>query len=252
MCVCPGCADELASAAGIGDIEIVPLPRLLAEAGMKARPDKLRAFMQDGDGVRESAAVEGAVPAVALAERPASAERPVDSLALTPVPTPAALSASAEVTLPAPSERALFPRIAVFDSCHDRDQAFGRPLRALFEKETLVELPHRGKNALCCGAAGSVSLVDPGICERRAHRIMEDETAAASADLLVANCPTCTYTFAAQHRADVAAGRAGTCVPQANYLELVFETGFDWDTVFSRLESMWTGEYGAWVCQQLL
>lgn len=252
VCVCPGCADELASAAGIGDIEIVPLPRLLAEAGMKARPDKLRAFMQDGDGVRESAAVEGAVPAVALAERPASAERPVDSLALTPVPTPAALSASAEVTLPAPSERALFPRIAVFDSCHDRDQAFGRHLRALFEKETLVELPHRGKNALCCGAAGSVSLVDPGICERRAHRIMEDETAAASADLLVANCPTCTYTFAAQHRADAAAGRAGTCAPQANYLELVFETSFDWDTVFPRLESMWTGEYGAWVCQQLL
>ena len=92
VCVCQGCADELASAAGIGDIEIVPLPCLFVEAGMKARPDKLRAFMQDRNGVRESAAVKGAMPTVALAERPASTERPVDSLALTPVPTPAALS----------------------------------------------------------------------------------------------------------------------------------------------------------------
>lgn len=256
VCVCPGCADELASADGIGDIEIVPLPRLLAEAGMKARPDKLRAFMQDGDGAEAPAAVEGAAPAVAPAPVEgavsAAAERPAEAPAAASASDPAVAPTPVEATPSAPLPRASSVRIAVFDSCYDRDQAFGKPLRALFEEEVLVELPHQGKNALCCGAAGSVLLVDPDICERRAHRIMEDETAAASADLLVANCPTCTYTFAAQRRADAAAGRAGAGVPQANYLELVFEAGFDWNTVFSQLDGMWTGEYGAWVCQQLL
>ena len=36
-------------------------------------------------------------------------------------------------------------RAAVFDSCHDRDGAFGGPLRSLFEEGALCELPHCGQ-----------------------------------------------------------------------------------------------------------
>lgn len=143
-------------------------------------------------------------------------------------------------------------RAAVFDSCHDRDGAFGGPLRSLFEEGALCELPHCGQRALCCGAGGAVSLVDPDLCARRAHRILDDEASSVGAAVLVSNCPTCSYTFAAQLRADERAGAADAPVRSLNYLELAFENGFDWDLAFYQLETMWSGEYGAWVCQQLL
>lgn len=206
VCVCPGCVDELASADGMEGIELVPLPRLLADAGMKVDPVKVRMFA----GTRGVNSEEG------KPEKDAS------------------------------------PRIAMFDSCHDREGAFGQPLRALFAEESLVELAHHGSCALCCGASGAVSLVDPDLCERRAHRVLDEETSEVAADLLLANCPTCSYTFAAQRRADLRANTVWTGPPHANYLELVFDGSFDWDTIFTQLEDMWTGEYGAWVCQQLL
>ena len=197
VCVCPGCADELSQASNLGDIRIVALPRLLADAGVTV----------DGATLRERAGVR------------------------------------ANVDLPV--------RVAAFDSCHDRDGAFGAPLRALFASEAVVELPHCGERARCCGASGAVALVDPELSARRARRAL-DAPAEVEADLLVANCPTCSYTFAAQQRADAAAGIALSGVPHANYLELVFGIPFEWEAVFGRLEGMWTGEYGAWVCQQLL
>ncbi|MFR1167395.1 MAG: heterodisulfide reductase-related iron-sulfur binding cluster [Adlercreutzia equolifaciens] len=88
--------------------------------------------------------------------------------------------------------------------------------------------------ALCCGAAGAVSLVDqPVRCPRpsRARRGARE----AGADLVVANCPTCAYTFAATRRGDAAGAVAGPAFCQ--YLELLFEAGFDWSGVFGRLES---------------
>lgn len=203
VCVCPGCVEELEDVEGAHALEFVPLPRLMADAGTKARVEKIAALVG-----------------------------------------PAAQDAEA-------SSRA---RVAVFDSCHDRAGRFGEPLRALLadvDGVALTELPHRGEDAICCGAAGSVSLVDPDLCARRAHRVLDEETAAVDAQLLVANCPTCSYTWAAQRRSDAAAGNAGA-IPHANYLELMFESSFDWDTVFTQLETMWSGEYGAWVCQQLL
>ncbi|MCB7037421.1 (Fe-S)-binding protein [Eggerthella sinensis] len=197
VCVCPGCADELAQASNLGDLRIMPLPRLLSDAGVTV----------DGATLRERIGVRAYV------------EAPV--------------------------------RVAAFDSCHDRDGAFGAPLRALFADEVVVELPQRGEQARCCGASGAVVLVDPDLSARRARRAL-DEPDEDAVDLLVANCPTCSYTFAAQQRADVAAGIAVSGVPHASYLELVFGIPFEWEAVFERLEGMWTGEYGAWVCQQLL
>lgn len=143
------------------------------------------------------------------------------------------------------------PVLAMLDSCHDRDGRFGGPLRRIFADGRTVELAHHGKSALCCGAAGAVSLVDQPLCDARAHRVLDEEPRQAGADLVVANCPTCAYTFAATRRADAAAGAiAGPAFCQ--YLELLFEAGFDWSGVFGRLESMWSGEYGPWLVQELL
>lgn len=146
------------------------------------------------------------------------------------------------------------PAIALLDSCHDRDGRFGGPLRRIFSECRTVELAHHGKGALCCGAAGAVSLVDQPLCDRRAHRMLDEEPREAGGDLVVANCPTCAYTFAATRRADAAgkngAGAEGPAFCQ--YLELLFEAGFDWPLVFGQLESMWSGEYGPWLAQELL
>lgn len=143
------------------------------------------------------------------------------------------------------------PVLAMLDSCHDRDGRFGGPLRRIFADGRTVELAHHGKSALCCGAAGAVSLVDQPLCDARAHRVLDEEPRQAGADLVVTNCPTCAYTFAATRRADAAAGAvAGPAFCQ--YLELLFEAGFDWSGVFGRLESMWSGEYGPWLAQELL
>lgn len=143
------------------------------------------------------------------------------------------------------------PVLAMLDSCHDRDGRFGGALRRIFVDGRTVELAHHGKSALCCGAAGAVSLVDQPLCDARAHRVLDEEPRQAGADLVVANCPTCAYTFAATRRADAAA-RAVAGPAFCQYLELLFEAGFDWSGVFGRLESMWSGEYGPWLAQELL
>lgn len=249
VCVCPGCVEELEGVKGAEALEFVPLPKLMVEAGAKARPEKVLALAGLGDGGAGAAGeAQPAAPADGETEELRSeAAQP----SLRSSVSPSASSGIGDVDAASDAALAKSVRVAVFDSCHDRAGRFGGPLRELLGETALVELPHRGKDAICCGAAGSVSLVDSDICARRAHRVLDKETAAAGAQLLVANCPTCSYTWAAQRRSDAVAGTAGS-VPHANYLDLMFEASFDWDTTFSQLESMWTGEYGAWVCQQLL
>jgi hypothetical protein len=75
----------------------------------------------------------------------------------------------------------------------------------------------------------------------------------AGAQGLVVSCPTCAYTYAKE----LWAQRKGESTRfegfrAHNYLELVFNWRIDWESVFSRLENMWTGEYAAWVASQLL
>lgn len=105
--------------------------------------------------------------------------------------------------------------------------------------------------ALCAaGPPAPYRWVDQPLCDARAHRVLDEEPREAGADLVVANCPTCAYTFAATRRGDAAGAVAGPAFCQ--YLELLFEAGFDWSGVFGRLESMWSGEYGPWLAQELL
>ena len=57
-------------------------------------------------------------------------------------------------------------------------------------------------------------------------------------------CPTCTYTQVFQMIND---GRSDLSCK--NYLELLFNADFDWNTTFAQLGGMWSGEYGAWLSQ---
>lgn len=186
--VCAGCGEEL-HATFDEDIEIVPLPRLLVEAGEK-------------------------------------------------------ISTSGRTGLDASA------RYALFDSCHDRGGEHGKALRTLLSAYPLVELAHQGRDTLCCGAGGAVSSFDSELCTRRVACVL-GECVAAGADVVVSSCPTCTYTFA---DALIKAHASGTyaSLESRHYLELLFDQPIDWTRVFGELQGMWSGEYGAWVCAQLL
>lgn len=139
--------------------------------------------------------------------------------------------------------------LTFFDSCHDRfDTRHGTAVRSLLARclpESLqVEIEHRGKNTLCCGAGGAVAAYDPDITQRRVWRII-DEARATGANTLVTTCPTCTYTIG-QALLGVESRRG---IASHNYLELIFDQTIDWPVVFSQLETMWSGEYGPWLSE---
>ena len=60
---------------------------------------------------------------------------------------------------------------------------------------------------------------------------------------VVTMCPTCTYTYAYRLM------NAPRDITNKHYTELLFDSQFDWDTVFGQLNSMWYGEYGAWLAE---
>jgi Fe-S oxidoreductase len=144
---------------------------------------------------------------------------------------------------------AALPSLTFFDSCHDRfdtrhGSAVRKLLKACFPKSSQIEMPHHGKDTLCCGAGGAVSAYDAEITQRRVWRVI-DEAKGTEANALVTTCPTCTYTIA---QALLSAGPERG-VSSHNYLELVFKQPINWQMVFSQLETMWTGEYGPWLTQ---
>jgi Fe-S oxidoreductase len=140
--------------------------------------------------------------------------------------------------------------IAFFDSCHDRAQTHGAPLRALFEQAPTKAMEHERRDTLCCGAGGGVPSFDPELSDRRAARILQ-EGCAAGAQTVVVSCPTCAYTFASK-RIMGSTAPLPEGVGTAHYLELLFSQPIDWEGVFQRLQAMWTGEYATWVYQQLV
>ena len=133
-----------------------------------------------------------------------------------------------------PAVRAEGP-LRVFKSCQDRDAGYMADTLALLPEADVVGTICGG----CCGAGGAVSAFSP---EQQAARVADVLGRCEAGETLVTMCPTCTYTQAFQlmneQRDDI------SC---KNYLELVFENGFDWPTVFSQLTSMWSGEYGPWL-----
>ena len=92
----------------------------------------------------------------------------------------------------------------------------------------------------CCGAGGAVSAFDPS---RQSQQSDSKLSFAPDGACVVTMCPTCTYTYASRLRAEP------RNIENKHYTELLFENQFDWDTAFTRLETMWSGEYGPWLAQ---
>ena len=275
VCVCPGCAEELAAAASAqgAALEMVALPQLLADAGVRVSVNRARELVaqaatevREASGAAEAGEVAtadalshagesaGAQPDATEVADACAAPSAGETAGAQPEATEVADACAALSAGETAGEIADAVRIAPFDSCHDREGVFGGPLRTLLQAQDIrvVEMLHHGANALCCGGAGAVSLVDPAIKEQRIDYLLKDEAAQAGAELLVSNCPTCTYTAAQKRRADIKAERAVSKAVPCNYLELIFPGRFDWNQVFDQLEGMWSGQYAAWVRSVLL
>jgi Fe-S oxidoreductase len=213
--VCAGCGEELAAVFD-ESIEIVPLPQLLVEGGA-------RVALAAGEG----AGAAGAADAVGAAGEYAS-------------------GIAGEVAASCGDSGIL----GVFDSCHDRNCAHGCQIRELLAGRPQAEVTYHGKFTLCCGAGGAAPSYNPGLSEARVARALR-AAQVSGVDTLVTSCPTCSYTFN-QHllgAAPVAGERAVQC---RHYLELLFDEAIDWAAVFARLQDMWSGEYAAWVYEQLV
>ncbi len=138
--------------------------------------------------------------------------------------------------------------VTVFDSCHDRaDGRHGAAIRELLRRylpdARQVEMDHRRRGTLCCGAGGAVASFGGDITNRRVWCVVA-EARATGAQTLVTMCPTCTYTVA-QACLEV----PGRAMENHHYLELLFDEPIDWAQVFDQLGAMWTGEYGPWLMQ---
>lgn len=119
-------------------------------------------------------------------------------------------------------------------SCQDRDGRYLEQTCAALGIDPSVPAIFNG----CCGAGGAVSAFDPN---RQASQADSKLSFAPDGATVVTMCPTCTYTYAYRLMS------APRDICNKHYTELLFENQFDWDTVFSQLGSMWSGEYGAWL-----
>lgn len=90
----------------------------------------------------------------------------------------------------------------------------------------------------CCGAGGAVNAFDPNSQTQQAESKLDP---VSDGSTLISMCPTCTYTYAYYLMGNP------RDINNKHYAELLFEHQFDWDTVFSQLGGMWTGEYGEWL-----
>ncbi len=136
--------------------------------------------------------------------------------------------------------------VTFFDSCHDRDDMRNsNALRSLFATyipgAKQIEIDHRKRGTLCCGAGGAVASYDSDITDRRVWRVI-DEAKATKAETLITMCPTCTYTIAQANLF-----KPDQAMPCLHYLEALFGVTIEWDIVFYQLNAMWTGEYGPWL-----
>ena len=94
----------------------------------------------------------------------------------------------------------------------------------------------------CCGAGGAVSAFNQ---VRQGNQIAQKLNQVEDGQTVVSFCPTCTYTFCY----DLMQNPRN--ITSKNYLELIFENQIDWEIVFAQLGSMWSGEYAAWLAQEL-
>ena len=121
-------------------------------------------------------------------------------------------------------------------SCQDRDGTYLDDTCAAMGIDPKTPSIFNG----CCGAGGAVSAFQPA---RQAAQADSKLSFAPDGATVVTMCPTCTYTYAYRLM------EAARPINNKHYAELLFDSQFDWTTVFSQLNSMWYGEYGAWLAQ---
>ena len=128
--------------------------------------------------------------------------------------------------------------ICMSKSCQDRDGSYLEETCKVLGIDPETPSIFHG----CCGAGGAVSAYDP---DRQARQADGKLSFAPDGSTVVTMCPTCTYTYAFRLM------QAPRDVANKHYAELLFDSQFDWDTVFGQLNGMWYGEYGPWLAQVL-
>ena len=126
--------------------------------------------------------------------------------------------------------------LCISKSCQDRDGTYLEQTCELLGVDEQTPTIFHG----CCGAGGAVSAFDP---DRQAQQADSKLSFAEDGSTVVTMCPTCTYTYAFRMMSEP------RNLQNKHYAELLFESQFDWSTVFYQLNSMWYGEYGAWLAQ---
>ena len=127
-------------------------------------------------------------------------------------------------------------QICISKSCQDRDGSYLEQTCELLGLDPETPTIFHG----CCGAGGAVSAFQP---DRQAQQADEKLSFAPDGATVVTMCPTCTYTYAYRMMG------APRDISNKHYTELLFDSQFDWGTVFYQLGSMWSGEYGPWLAE---
>ena len=125
-------------------------------------------------------------------------------------------------------------------ACQDRDGSYLEETCAALGIDPGTPTIFHG----CCGAGGAVSSFSP---ERIGQQADGKLSFAPDGSTVITMCPTCTYTYAMREMNGSEQMARG--LVNKHYAELLFESQFDWDTVFVQLGSMWYGEYGPWLAQ---
>ena len=126
--------------------------------------------------------------------------------------------------------------LCISKSCQDRDGRYLEETCKLLGVDTDTPSIFNG----CCGAGGAVSAFDSN---RQAQQADSKLSFAEDGSTVVTMCPTCTYTYAYRMM------NAPRNLSNKHYAELLFDSQFDWNTVFYQLGSMWYGEYGSWLAE---
>lgn len=125
-------------------------------------------------------------------------------------------------------------KLTFHDSCPDRyDIKNPAAVRKLFAGYEQKEMASHGKNTICCGSGGIVSMIDPDLCAERAQIRMAEFTD-TGADVCITSCMACAHRLA----------RATDPGKVRHCLEYIFDIPVDYEQVEKNTHAMWQGEAG--------
>jgi len=126
-------------------------------------------------------------------------------------------------------------KITIHDSCPSRYGEMGKWARQLLGDYEITEMEHHGKNSICCGSGGVVSMVDKELRDKRSSRRLQ-EFKNTGADTCATYCMASCNTLSQKAvQGDV-----------RFILELVFDQLIDHAEYQNKLQAMWEGEWGVY------